>query len=197
MSQKSVSGFKGYPLPVGAVIPTFAITATKGFLLCDGASYFISDYPQLATVLGTIYGGSAGIFQVPNLVGQYIEGSSTNTNAITPASAGALAVDFTLTEANIPSFTSNTIANFVGGGTTDSHAIITSNSSQATTAGSPTQTFLEGVGATASSPPSVNLSSTVVSGYAGSNAPYSAPVVGSPTPAGYSVRYLIKADYPF
>lgn len=197
MSQKNVSGFRGYPLPVGAVIPTFAITATEGFLLCDGASYFISDYPVLASVLGTIYGGSAGIFQVPNLVNQLVEGSAINANVITPPSAGALAIDFTLTESNIPSFVTNTSANFVGGGTTDLHNIITSNSSQATTGGSPTSTFLEGVGATASTPPSVNLSSTVVSGYVGTNAPVSAPVVGSPLPAGYSVRYLIKADYPF
>lgn len=197
MSQKNVSGFRGYPLPVGAVIPTFAITPTQGFLLCDGASYFISDYPVLASVLGTIYGGSAGIFQVPNLVNQLVEGSAVNANVITPPSAGALAIDFTLIEANIPTFATNTIANFVGGGTTDLHNVITSNSSQATTGGSPTSTFLEGVGATVSTPPTVNLSSTVVSGYAGTNAPYSAPVVGSPLPAGYSVRYLIKADYPF
>ena len=197
MSQKNVSGFRGYPLPVGAVIPTFALTATAGFLLCDGASYFISDYPQLASVLGTIYGGSAGIFQVPNLVNQFVEGSATNANVITPASAGALAIDFTLTETNIPSFVTNTSANFSGGGTTDSHAIITSNSSQATTGGSPTSTFLEGVGPTASTPPSVNITGVVSTGYLGTNAPVSAPVVGSPLPAGYSVRYLIKADYPF
>lgn len=198
MSQKNVSGYNGYPLPVGAVIPTFAINATEGYLLCDGATYLTADYPQLASVLQVIYGGVLGLnFAVPNLVNQFVEGSATNANVITPASAGALAIDFTLIEANIPSFVTNTSANFVGGGTTDLHNIITSNSSQATTGGSPTSTFLEGVGPTASTPPTVNISGVVSTGYLGTNAPVSAPVVGSPLPAGYSVRYLIKADYPF
>jgi microcystin-dependent protein len=57
------------------MISYFAMeTPPTGWLVCDGASYSISVYPDLAAAIGIIYGGSSGIFNVPNLQGYFIRG---------------------------------------------------------------------------------------------------------------------------
>ena len=65
--------------PIGVIQP-FASDENipNGYLLCDGASYKVADYPHLYAVIGNTYGGDTENFNVPNLVDKFIQGSTTS-----------------------------------------------------------------------------------------------------------------------
>jgi len=73
--------------PVGTVISYFGETAPEYFLVCDGTEYAKSDYPQLADLLlnltdPTPYEGSdANHFKVPDLRGEFLRGTGTNSHS--------------------------------------------------------------------------------------------------------------------
>jgi len=56
--------------PTGSVIAFAGIAAPSGWLMCDGATYSSTQYPDLAAVLGVL----SGNFTVPDLRGQFIRG---------------------------------------------------------------------------------------------------------------------------
>ena len=62
--------------PIGTVLSFAGQTAPHGYLLCDGASYKVADYPDLYAVIGNTYGGDTENFNVPNLVDKFIQGST-------------------------------------------------------------------------------------------------------------------------
>lgn len=63
----------------GIIVPYGGTVAPTGWLLCNGASYFINSYLSLYSVIGTTYGNNgAGTFRVPNMLE-----STTVTNAST------------------------------------------------------------------------------------------------------------------
>jgi len=68
-------------VPIGTIID-FAGPATRipnGYLICDGSEYLISEYPNLAQLLGTTWGISEPLkFTVPNLMGRVTVGSGQN-----------------------------------------------------------------------------------------------------------------------
>ncbi|TIQ37127.1 MAG: tail fiber protein [Mesorhizobium sp.] len=73
------------PDPTTRMVPAGTIVAwagnadalPAGWLLCDGTVYQSSNYPALATVLGSSYGGTGTTtFGVPNLVGSFIMGAT-------------------------------------------------------------------------------------------------------------------------
>ena len=51
-----------------------------GYLLCNGQAVNIVDYPQLYNVIGTTYGGSGTVFNVPNLKKRFPLGADNSTN---------------------------------------------------------------------------------------------------------------------
>ena len=53
----------------GFIYPLASATIPDGFLLCDGAAYKRTEYPELFAAIGTIYGAGDGetTFNVPNL----------------------------------------------------------------------------------------------------------------------------------
>lgn len=54
--------------PSGAILPYGGDTASAGYLLCDGASYLRTDYPNLFSVIGVKFGSVDGThFNVPNM----------------------------------------------------------------------------------------------------------------------------------
>lgn len=64
--------------PIGVIQAFSGQTAPYGYLLCNGASYKVADYPDLYAVIGNTYGGDSTNFNVPNLVDKFIEGSTAS-----------------------------------------------------------------------------------------------------------------------
>lgn len=69
------------PVPVGSLQAYAGANAPTGWLLCDGSSYSTSVYPDLYSVLGYTYGGSAGTFYVPDLRGRMPIGAGNDGTA--------------------------------------------------------------------------------------------------------------------
>ena len=73
-------------VPLGTVLPYYGETAPEHFLICDGTEYLKSDYGELATHLlsltdPTPYQGSdTDHFKVPDLRGEFLRGSGTNSH---------------------------------------------------------------------------------------------------------------------
>jgi microcystin-dependent protein len=63
-------------LPTGCLLDYAGSTAPTGFLICDGSTLLVSDYPSLFAVIGNMYGGaSPGInFALPDLRGRVVAG---------------------------------------------------------------------------------------------------------------------------
>ena len=66
--------------PVGTIKMLINNTITPaGFLLCDGASYLVADYPNLYASIGNTYGGNSTSFNVPNMQSVFpIGGNNVN-----------------------------------------------------------------------------------------------------------------------
>lgn len=64
--------------PIGVIQAFSGQTAPHGYLLANGASYKVVDYPDLYAVIGNTYGGDTENFNVPNLVDKFIQGSTTS-----------------------------------------------------------------------------------------------------------------------
>ena len=60
---------KSQGVPAGSILPFGGTTAPVGYVLCNGASYSAAQYLALFNVIGYSFGGSAGSFLVPSLVG--------------------------------------------------------------------------------------------------------------------------------
>lgn len=77
----------GY-VPLGTVIPVFRETAPQFFLICDGSTYNKADYPELAELLLGLtthsqyeVDGDSTKFKVPDLRGEFLRGTGTNSHA--------------------------------------------------------------------------------------------------------------------
>ena len=73
--------------PIGTVISVMGNSAPQGFLACDGTVYNISSYPELANYFYVQFGsvnkfGGDGTttFAVPDLRGEFLRGSGTNSH---------------------------------------------------------------------------------------------------------------------
>ena len=64
--------------PPGSII-TYAGTSTTldGYFLCDGSSCNSSNYYNLFNAIGYTYGGSNGIFKIPNYKGIFLRGNGS------------------------------------------------------------------------------------------------------------------------
>lgn len=62
-------------VPSGTIAAFGGATPPYGWLMCDGASYSNSEYPDLSRVIGNAFGGTPGAtFRVPDLRGRFIRG---------------------------------------------------------------------------------------------------------------------------
>jgi microcystin-dependent protein len=196
MATQSALGHDGYTLPVGVVISFLGKTAPAGFLVCDGSTKTKAQYPELFRIIGGIgYGEDATTFNVPNLTNYFIKGTATNSNT-KEAGSGTTAVQFSLTEANMPNFTTNSqnaitfTTNNIGSG-----GVITTSASTLTTAGSPTQTWNTAPSSVPQrNPPVVTSITGVTTSYTGTGSVQSL-TTGLPTPQNYIVQFCIRADY--
>ena len=106
MSVENTSGYQGFPIPVGCLFP-FAGKATSidptQFQLCDGASLLRSEWPELFSVIGTIYGAVDGLhFNLPDTIARYIKGTNVNANVTQIGGTGGALTSFPIVEANMP-----------------------------------------------------------------------------------------------
>lgn len=84
ISPKSYAGFT----PIGTIIPMIAESAPANYLICNGATYNKSDYPELAAHLLSmtsysmyVVSGDNTKFKVPDLRGEFLRGTGTNSHA--------------------------------------------------------------------------------------------------------------------
>jgi microcystin-dependent protein len=87
-------------LPVGIIMLFGGAAAPPGgrWAVCNGAELQTTDYPELSALLGTAYGGSAGRFNLPNLVSKFPYGAvpgATGGSADAPVVAHTHAIDHT------------------------------------------------------------------------------------------------------
>ena len=82
-----IMGAGGGYAPIGTVNFFDATTAPLGWLACDGSIHNISDYPDLATFYASVHGASnfyggngTTTFAVPDLRGEFLRGSGTNSH---------------------------------------------------------------------------------------------------------------------
>lgn len=189
-----------FGLPVGAILPYCSPVAIPNtFLLCDGASVLIADYPYLYDSIGIVYGQvDAQHFNVPDLTNNYILGSAVNAGTINPSDITGTLQFGALTTANLPA----TAIPLTGGAYTFSGAMSStvyesnpSGTSISNTLGAtafvnenPSSTFSGGV---------VTLNSYSVSSV-NANAPLNVPItVNNFSLKGYTMPYIIKASPAF
>lgn len=65
-------------MPIGSVVIWFSDTIPEGWLPCDGSSYDVEEFPDLALVLGASY-IIGDVFQTPNMSGQVPIGVNPTT----------------------------------------------------------------------------------------------------------------------
>ena len=104
MDYDSFKNSRGFFSAVTGSITAYAgLNIPNGWLLCDGASYSTTDYADLFSVIGYRYSSTSGdSFNVPDLSGQFIRGSS-DTSVLHDNSSGDNARSHTLTTAQMPS----------------------------------------------------------------------------------------------
>ena len=80
-------GIGGGYAPIGTIIQYMGVTAPQDYLKCDGTVYNIADYPQLAEVFTAQFGSAnhfggdgATTFAVPDLRGEFLRGTGTNSH---------------------------------------------------------------------------------------------------------------------
>ena len=80
-------GTKKDATPTGTVISFMGNNAPDGYLICDGTTYNISEYPKLAELLKTEFGSynyfggdGTSTFAVPDLRGEFLRGTGINSH---------------------------------------------------------------------------------------------------------------------
>lgn len=102
--------------PIGMVTPFAGLGDQGDWLICDGRSLNSAEYPELFGVIGNAYGGSGGVFNLPNLRGRTVIGVGQGaglTNRQLGEAPGAENV--TLNENQIPGHNHGASSNTTGG----------------------------------------------------------------------------------
>ena len=119
MSVKNQFGYDSFPIPVGSIIPyARANNATPlplTYKVCNGELLLRSEYPQLFSALGTIYGFTdETTFRIPNLGARgnntqpFIQGANAPSGIYTPP--GGTSDPQLLTNSKIPNLSSGNFA---------------------------------------------------------------------------------------
>ena len=106
ISTKNIKSNGTIILPIGSISIYPTINPPKNYLRCDGSVFDINKYPELASVIGTTYGGTPSNPLLPNLSEKVIVGSGAGpllTNRVIGATGGEK--DVLLTQEHIPEHT--------------------------------------------------------------------------------------------
>lgn len=80
-------------VPVGTIICSACPTPPEGYMICDGRSLSIGDFPDLFAAIGRTYGGAPGSFRLPDLRGLFVRSLSFNGSYDSGRSIGSLQQD--------------------------------------------------------------------------------------------------------
>ena len=106
--------------PSGAIMAFAGTSAPVGWLFCDGTSYPVNTYPDLAAALNGRYGGSAtpgSNFNVPDLRNRFPRGANTTSGPVTFGGSSSVTLDVNTLPAHDHTFSATT-----GGGGQHSHS---------------------------------------------------------------------------
>ncbi len=88
--------------PAGTMMPYAGASAPIGWLICDGASVLVADYPRLHAAIGYAWGGAGANFTLPDMVGRMPIGVGTlGADTYALADTGGAATH-TLAEGEVP-----------------------------------------------------------------------------------------------
>ena len=75
-------------VPPGTIIHFAGKKVPAGYLICNGAPVSAATYPNLYAAIGNTYGGNSTTFNLPNLSGRFLEGTTSTSEVGTYKSAG-------------------------------------------------------------------------------------------------------------
>ena len=90
LTRLMVGAFIPPSVPPGTIIHYAGRTVPSGYLICNGAKVSRTDYAALFAAIGTTYGAGDGstTFNLPNLNGRFLEGTTSTSEVGTYKSAG-------------------------------------------------------------------------------------------------------------
>jgi microcystin-dependent protein len=115
----------------GATMDWFTNTAPKGWLIMDGSSLLVANYPNLFALIGYTYGGSGANFSLPNTKGKVLVGRDSADASFDTLGETGGAKTHTLIIAEMPTHHHNPIEQDNGadlgvpGGGTGGYAVTT------------------------------------------------------------------------
>jgi len=65
---------------IGSITPSILLNPPINYLICDGQTLYISQYPQLFNIIGYNYGGSGFNFNLPDFRSYFVLGGNNNIN---------------------------------------------------------------------------------------------------------------------
>jgi len=126
MSAWRATGTSVPTVPSGVVSQYMGTTAPSGYLMCNGQSVLVADYPALYAVIGYNYGGSGANFSLPDMQGRVPVGKASsgtfNVSLTSAAIGGAESVTLTAAQSGIPTHQhANTLSNGTVASSTHRH----------------------------------------------------------------------------
>lgn len=78
--------------PPGTILQYAGTTSPTGYVLCDGQTYNVAQYPRLYAAIGNIWNTQAanGTFSVPNLLGRFLRNNGGNAGVVGNRQADAI-----------------------------------------------------------------------------------------------------------
>ena len=185
MSVSNQTGASGFPVPVGTIIAFAGAVIPPKYLLCNGGAFSGATYPILASLLGGT--------NTPNLVGAVIGGGTTPT--IVPASSvGVSSAEFPIEVANMPAFTTATIA-FSASGALNGTGQTNSSQQDATPSGSGNNAVYHGGQAMQTNVTVTGTTTGQLNAHAGDPVVASAVTIVGASPNTIAIQYIVKASY--
>lgn len=108
------------PAPIGSIQMWPSDTLPVGYKLCDGSSLDKTEYAALYAVLGTTYGGSGNLFNLPNLKGRFVAGKDPGVTDYAGLAKTGGANKVMLGMSEIPKHNHDTVNSTVDGSITTS-----------------------------------------------------------------------------
>ena len=110
LARFKLTGFN--PFPEGMIFPFGGVVAPDGYLLCDGASYATTDYPELFAQIGYYFGGSGANFNVPSLIDRVVVGAGGGYSIGNEGGEASVTIDVASMPSHSHSATNPTVNDF-------------------------------------------------------------------------------------